>query len=87
MKLEPNSPPAFEVSLGRLEKIVGELEGGSVPLERALQLFEEGMKLAEQCRAQLEAAENKIELLVRKAGGKVAAEPFSLDSPGAKDNK
>ena len=87
MKPEPNAPPAFEVSLDRLEKIVGEMEGGSVPLERALQLFEEGMKLAEQCRAQLEAAENKIEMLVRKAGGKVVAEPFSLDPPGDRDSK
>ena len=75
----PAPAPAFEVSLERLEKIVHELEGGSVSLEHSLQLFEEGMQLAEQCRRQLDAAENKIEMLVRKAGGKLAAEPFTRD--------
>jgi len=70
--------PSFEVSLERLEQIVRELENGSLPLERALELFEEGMKLSELCRKQLEVAENKIEMLVRKADGKVVAEPFSI---------
>ena len=78
MDPQPPAPPAFEVSLDRLEKIVRELEGGSVPLERALELFEEGMKLAELCRRQLDEAEGKIEILVRKAGGAVSTEPFSL---------
>ncbi len=76
--MEPAAAPLFDVSLERLEQIVRELENGSVPLERALELFEEGMKLAEQCRKQLEAAENKIEMLVRKADGTVTTEPFSL---------
>ncbi len=71
-----DKPPAFEISLERLENIVRELEGGSVSLERSLELFEEGMHLAEQCRGQLDAAENKIEMLVRKAGGKIEAKPF-----------
>ena len=70
--------PSFEVSLERLEQIVRELENGSLPLERALELFEEGMKLSQLCRKQLEEAENKIEMLVRKADGKVVAESFSI---------
>jgi exodeoxyribonuclease VII small subunit len=69
----------FEVSLDRLEQIVRELEGGSPPLEQSLELFAEGMQLAEQCRAQLEAAEGRIEILVRRAGDKVTAEPFQLE--------
>ena len=52
-----------------------DLEQGDLPLERALELFEEGMKLSGNCRRQLEEAENKVEILVKKAG-KVVAEPF-----------
>ena len=72
---EPTLP--FETSLERLEKIIKELEGGQAPLERALELFEEGMKLADVCRKQLDAAEQRIEMLVRR-GGEVTAEPFTL---------
>lgn len=76
--MEPSASPSFEAGLGRLEQIVRELENGSLPLERALELFEEGMKLAELCRRQLEAAESRVEMLVRKPDGTVTAEPFSL---------
>ena len=53
-----------------------ELEDADLPLEKALQLYEEGMKLSEICHKQLEEAEGKVEILTRKAGGKVIAEPF-----------
>ena len=69
----------FEAGLERLEKIVKDLEQGGLPLDRALQLFEEGMKLSELCRRQLEEAENKVELLVKKADGKVEAQPFPVN--------
>ena len=68
--------PNFEVSLQRLEEIVDELEKGNVPLEQALKLFEEGLKLSSSCRKELEEAEGKVEILLRKADGKVVAEPF-----------
>jgi exodeoxyribonuclease VII small subunit len=67
----------FEAGLERLEKIVKELENGDLSLERSLELFEEGMKLSESCRRQLEQAESKVELLVKKADGKVVTEPFA----------
>ncbi|MBI4459943.1 MAG: exodeoxyribonuclease VII small subunit [Acidobacteria bacterium] len=76
MKDKPDSNPTFEQGLERLEQIVKELEQGDLALERALKLFEEGMQLSGQCRRQLEDAENKVELLLKKAGGKVVAEPF-----------
>ena len=71
----PQSELSFEKGLERLEKIVQELEQGDLPLERALELFEEGMKLSGNCRRQLEEAENKVELLVKRAG-KIVPEPF-----------
>ncbi|MGH9474959.1 MAG: exodeoxyribonuclease VII small subunit [Terriglobales bacterium] len=65
----------FEASLERLEAIVAELEKADLPLERSVQLFEEGMARVEECRKQLDAAEGKVEMLVRRAGA-FAAEPF-----------
>ena len=84
MESKPPSQQPFEVSLDRLEAIVRELETGAPPLEKSLDLFAEGMQLAEQCRTQLEAAESKIEILVRRAGGKMATEPFTLERPGGR---
>jgi len=72
---ETKSPAPFEAGLQELESIVREMESGELPLERALELFEKGMKLSESCRKQLEEAETRVELLVRK-GDKVQAEPF-----------
>jgi exodeoxyribonuclease VII small subunit len=65
----------FEESLQRLEKIVQELEKGEVPLEKSLTLFEEGMQLSSSCRKELEQAEGKVEILLKR-NGKLQAEPF-----------
>ncbi|MFZ0295472.1 MAG: exodeoxyribonuclease VII small subunit [Candidatus Sulfotelmatobacter sp.] len=65
----------FEECLQRLEKIVQELEKGDVPLETSLSLFEEGMSLSSACRKELEQAEGKVEILLKK-NGKLQAEPF-----------
>jgi exodeoxyribonuclease VII small subunit len=67
--------PKFEECLQRLEKIVSELEKGEIPLEKSLALFEEGMQLSNACRAELEQAEGKVEILL-KQNGKFQAEPF-----------
>lgn len=60
--------PTFEQNLDQLEAIVKEMENGDLPLERALELFERGMKLSDGCRKQLEDAETRVELLTRRAG-------------------
>lgn len=65
----------FEDCLQRLEKIVGELEKGEIPLDQALALFEEGIQLSTSCRKELEDAEGKIEILL-KQNGKLQPEPF-----------
>src|SRR5690348_17762795 len=65
----------FEDCLQQLEKIVEQLEKGDLPLEKSLQLFEEGVRLSNSCRQELEAAEGKVEILMRQ-GGKLQAEPF-----------
>lgn len=72
--------PKFEECLDRLEKIVGELEKGDVSLDRALELFDEGMKLSGSCRKELEEAEGKVEILLKR-NGKLQAEPFETATP------
>jgi len=72
----PEKPlQTFESSLEELEKVVKELETGDLPLERSLELFEKGVALSESCRKQLEDAETRIEVLMRKEG-KLQPEPF-----------
>ena len=66
---------SFEVCLDELEKVVKELEAGDLPLEKSIELFERGMGLSEACRRQLEAAETRVDMLVRREG-KMTAEPF-----------
>jgi exodeoxyribonuclease VII small subunit len=72
---DEKTPLSFEAGLQELEQIVKEMESGDLPLERALELFEKGMKISEDCRKQLEEAETRVEVLVRK-GDRVQAEPF-----------
>jgi exodeoxyribonuclease VII small subunit len=67
--------PKFEECLQRLEAIVKEMERGDLPLEQSLKLFEEGIALSGSCRQELEAAEGKVEVLL-KHDGKLQAEPF-----------
>lgn len=71
--------PSFETSLHRLEQIVKKLEAGDLALDDALKLFEEGIHLSQQCQKQLEEAENKVEILLKKADGKLVARKFSLE--------
>jgi exodeoxyribonuclease VII small subunit len=76
---EPPKPLAsFEAGLEELEKVVKELEGGDLPLERALELFEKGVALSDTCRKQLEEAETRVEILLKK-DGKIQPEPFRPD--------
>ena len=72
---EAKPTASFEGGLEQLESIVKQLESGDLSLEKALELFEHGMTLSEQCRKQLEEAETRIETLIKK-NGKVEPEPF-----------
>ena len=74
----PNPPQTFESGLQQLENIVKEMETGELPLERAITLFEQGMKLSEACRKQLEEAETRVEILTRRAG-EIQPQPFKTN--------
>jgi exodeoxyribonuclease VII small subunit len=68
----------FEEQLKALENVVEQLENGELSLEDSVRLFEEGMKLSDACKKELEGAEGKIQLLVEQRGGVMKA--VDLDS-------
>ena len=73
----------FEQALRRLEEIVEALETEDLDLDKSLQFFEEGVSLSRHCNQQLQAAEKRIDILLRKADGTLVAEPFALEEmPG-----
>lgn len=72
-------PESFEKNIERLDAIVRQLEDADLPLEKALQIYEEGMKLSEVCQKQLQEAEGRIQVLMKRAGGKIVAEPFEQE--------
>lgn len=72
--------PTFEASLGELERIVKELEKGDLPLEQSLTLFETGMRISAECKRQLEEAESRVEVLMKK-GSEMIPVPFNPEKP------
>jgi len=70
---------SFEKALERLEEIVGEMEGGSISLDKMIASFEEGQALLKFCTQKLNEVEKKIEVLVKK-GDKISTEPLDEKS-------
>jgi exodeoxyribonuclease VII small subunit len=68
----------LEKSLANLEELVEELESGDLPLESAMKKFEEGIKLTRGCQAALKDAEQKVQILLKSAGGE-ELEAFEAD--------
>lgn len=73
--------PSFEESLKKLESIVDQMEKGDLPLEESLKLFEEGVSLSAACKQELDAAEGKVEMLIRQRDDSLKIEPFANDKP------
>ncbi len=79
-KPDPPKKPDFERSLARLEEVVRRLENANLSLDEAMKLFEEGVELSRECQKQLEQAEGRVEILLKKADGQVAAVAFEPES-------
>lgn len=80
MTTEPTAAPAadiatltFDEALAELQRTVAELEAGGQPLERTIALYERGVALHERCSALLSDAELRVQQLVARAGGALAA--------------
>ena len=63
----------FEASLEQLEELVDQMEEGDLTLEESLKAFEAGVKLTRECQQALQAAEQKVEVLLRQDGELVAS--------------
>jgi exodeoxyribonuclease VII small subunit len=71
---QPNR--TFEASLEALEQIVRQLEKGDLPLEKSLELFEQGIRLSRECQERLSQAERRIEVLLRDNQGRPVVRAF-----------
>jgi exodeoxyribonuclease VII small subunit len=69
----------FEEHLTQLETVVERLERGDLTLEESVRLFEEGMKLSQACKVELEQAEGKIQVLVEGKGGTMQVAEMEAD--------
>ena len=76
----------FEASLEALERIVQELEQGDLPLEKSLELFEQGIGLSRQCQERLSQAERRIEILLRDNQGRPIVSAFEDAKMISKEN-
>jgi exodeoxyribonuclease VII small subunit len=75
----------FEEQLTALESVVERLERGDLSLEESVRLFEEGIKLSDACKKELEAAEGRIQILVDRGSGGMNAVDFDTEE-GAKED-
>jgi exodeoxyribonuclease VII small subunit len=76
----------FEEQLTALESVVERLEQGELSLEESVRLFEEGMKLSDACKKELEAAEGRIQMLVDRGRGGMKAVDLDLNE-GAEEGE
>lgn len=80
MKDESFEKRKFEDALDRLEDIIDGLQNGSLSLEDSIDKFEEGIKLVKACRKELDAAETKVNMLLKDVNGNMKEVPFSAGS-------
>jgi exodeoxyribonuclease VII small subunit len=77
----------FEAGLTRLEELVHSLEGEDLDLDRSLAVFEEGVRLARLLNRKLDAAEKKLELLLKDEEGRPLSQAFSLTAGEAEEEE
>ena len=72
--------PDFEQALAELEALVARLERGDLPLDEALQTFERGVELTRLCQGSLKAAQQRVDILLKR-NGQPEAEAFTVSDP------
>jgi exodeoxyribonuclease VII small subunit len=75
----------FEKQLTQLESVVEKLERGDLTLDESVRLFEEGMKLSQACKAELEQAEGRIQVLVEGKGGAMQVAEMELEEEDSEE--
>ena len=77
-----SEPQEFEQALAELEQLVQTLEHGDLPLDEALRRFERGVELTRHCQGALKAAQQRVEILMRR-NGEAESVPFEAAPEGA----
>ncbi|MCB2154299.1 exodeoxyribonuclease VII small subunit [bacterium] len=75
-------PQSFEKSLERLEAVVEKLESGEVDLEKAIELYEEGRRVGQECLKRLEELEKRVQIVRENAQGELETEDFEDQEDG-----
>jgi exodeoxyribonuclease VII small subunit len=75
----PEKQDTFEKDLKQLEDVVARLEQGDLPLDEAMKLFQDGMRLSKLCSQRLSTVEQEIKKLVAE-GDKLKLETFEPDN-------
>ena len=70
---------SFEEQLTALETVVERLERGELSLDESVRLFEEGVKLSQACKIELEKAEGRVQVLVEGKGGKMQVAEMEVE--------
>ena len=70
--------PTFEEALRKLETLVGEMEGGELPLDEMMKRFEEGRILVASCTSELESIRQRIEKVVSAPNEPSKVEPLEI---------
>lgn len=83
--MEKKRRKTFEDALNQLESIVAQLEDGDLPLEEALRLFEEGIKLSRFCSQKLNEAQKRVEVLLKGEGDELESHPFEPEEKTGKE--
>ena len=80
-KTEPAAAePDLESAIVKLDAILAEMEAGKLPLQELISRYEEGVKLVKLCQAQLQQAEQRIQVVTREAEGVFALKDFQTDN-------
>jgi len=78
-------PMSFEKSLDTLERIVDELESGHLTLDESLKRYEQGVAAHKECMGILDAAEKRIEELIRRDDGSLDTQPLDIADEESED--
>lgn len=77
--MSKNEKLQFEDAMKQLGQIVDELERNEMPLEQAVELFQQGIELSKYCSNKLDAVERKISVIMQNADGGITEQDFNIE--------
>ena len=80
--MDNKNPISFEQGIEKLEQVINDLDKNNVPLDQALQLFNEGIGLVKHCNSLLDSAEEKVKVLLEDSNGGFSTDKFIISGEG-----